>query len=118
VVENAMMAQLCHPERSEGSLNVSGPQRTEMVIDVSLLLNMTMLKGAAVIATALLWVGAVHAQSMFRGDPAHSGKSASQAPRQFHRVKWKFPTGERIIASPAWESKVVDFGGDEGNIYA
>jgi eukaryotic-like serine/threonine-protein kinase len=68
--------------------------------------------------SALLFVSAVHAQSMFRGDPGHSGKSASQAPRQFHRVKWKFPTGDRIVSSPVWENKVIYFGGDDGNIYA
>jgi outer membrane protein assembly factor BamB len=59
-----------------------------------------------------------YAQSMFRGDPAHSGTCAGQAPRQVHRVKWKFPTGDRIISSPVWENKVLYFGGDDGNIYA
>jgi len=59
-----------------------------------------------------------HAQSMFRGDPAHSGTSSAQAPRQFHRVKWKFPTGDRIISSAVAHEKVLYFGGDDGNIYA
>jgi outer membrane protein assembly factor BamB len=59
-----------------------------------------------------------HAQSMFRGDPAHSGASAGPAPRQFHRVKWKFPTGERIVSSPVFQDKTIYFGGDDGNIYA
>ena len=40
-----------------------------------------------------------HAQSMFRGDPAHSGLYASQGPREFHRVKWKFPTGASIVVA-------------------
>jgi outer membrane protein assembly factor BamB len=57
-------------------------------------------------------------QSMFRGDPTHSGTSAAPAPRQFHRVKWKFPTGDRIISSPVGLDKVLYFGGDDGNIYA
>ena len=57
-------------------------------------------------------------QSMFRGDPAHSGVYAAQAPRKFHRVKWKFPTGERIVSSPVFAEKVIYFGGDDGNIYA
>jgi outer membrane protein assembly factor BamB len=59
-----------------------------------------------------------HSQSMFRGDPAHSGTSKETAPRQFHRVKWKFPTGDRIMSSPVWDNKVLYFGGDDGNIYA
>src|SRR5947207_12890992 len=57
-------------------------------------------------------------QSMFRGDAAHSGTYSSQAPREFHRVKWKFPTGDRIISSPVCQDKVLYFGGDDGNIYA
>jgi eukaryotic-like serine/threonine-protein kinase len=68
--------------------------------------------GAAAMALSL------HAQSMFRGDPAHSGTSSATAPRQFHRVKWKFPTGDRIVSSAVAEGKVLYFGGDDGNIYA
>jgi len=70
--------------------------------------------GLGAVAMAL----SAHAQSMFRGDPAHSGTSNATAPRQFHRVKWKFPTGDRIISSPVAEGKVLYFGGDDGNIYA
>src|SRR5206468_331086 len=33
------------------------------------------------------------AQSMFRGNPAHTGVYPGTAPRQFHRIKWKFATG-------------------------
>jgi outer membrane protein assembly factor BamB len=62
--------------------------------------------------------GFAHAQSMFRGDPAHTGTYAGQGPRQFHRVKWKFPTGDRVISSPVCLDKVLYFGGDDGNIYA
>src|SRR5205814_619071 len=58
------------------------------------------------------------AQSMFRGDPAHSGIYPGQAPREFHRVKWAFPTGDRIVSSPVLQDKVLYFGGDDGNIYA
>jgi outer membrane protein assembly factor BamB len=67
---------------------------------------------------ALFCVGFAHAQSMFRGDPAHSGTYSGQAPRQFHRVKWKFPTGGRVISSPVVQDKALYFGGDDGNIYA
>src|ERR1051325_7901095 len=58
------------------------------------------------------------AQSMFRGDPAHSGIYPGPAPREFHRVKWAFPTGDRIVSSPVLQDKVLYFGGDDGNIYA
>jgi outer membrane protein assembly factor BamB len=60
----------------------------------------------------------IQAQSMFRGDPAHTGVYSGPAPREFHRVKWKFPTGNRIVGSPVIQDKVVYFGGDDGNVYA
>jgi len=59
-----------------------------------------------------------NAQSMFRGNPAHTGAYAGPAPRQFHRVKWKFATGNRVISSPVISGKALYFGGDDGNVYA
>jgi outer membrane protein assembly factor BamB len=58
------------------------------------------------------------AQSMFRADQAHSGVFPGPAPRQFHRVKWKFATGDRIVSSPVFADNVIYFGGDDGNVYA
>jgi eukaryotic-like serine/threonine-protein kinase len=58
------------------------------------------------------------AQSMFRGDPTHSGFYAGPAPRLLHRIKWKFATGDRIVSSPVMQDKTIYFGGDDGNIYA
>lgn len=59
-----------------------------------------------------------NAQSMFRGDAAHSGNYAGKGPRTFHQVKWKFPTGSRIVSSPVQLDKTIYFGGDDGNVYA
>ena len=70
----------------------------------------------AVVSLALLQ--GAKAQSMFRGDPAHTGVAGSAAPRQFHRVKWKFPTGDRVVSSPVWQANIIYFGGDDGNVYA
>src|SRR3982750_3348154 len=61
---------------------------------------------------------AIDAQSMFRGDAIHSGTYGGPAPRQFHRVKWKFPTGDRVMSSPVFKDNVIYFGGDDGNVYA
>jgi outer membrane protein assembly factor BamB len=61
---------------------------------------------------------ATHAQSMFRGNPAHTGFFAGPAPREFHRIKWKFATGGRVVSSPVLAGKVIYFGSDDGNIYA
>ncbi|MEP7044665.1 MAG: PQQ-binding-like beta-propeller repeat protein [Dokdonella sp.] len=58
------------------------------------------------------------AQSMFRGDVAHTGAYAGRAPREFHRVAWKFPTGSRVASSPVWSDGILYFGSDDGNVYA
>jgi eukaryotic-like serine/threonine-protein kinase len=57
-------------------------------------------------------------EAMFRGDAAHTGVFATGGPRQFHRVKWTFPTGNRIVSSPVMADGVVYFGSDDGNVYA
>ena len=59
-----------------------------------------------------------HAQAMFRGDAAHSGVYSAEGPRQLHRVKWKFQTGDRVVSSPVYSDGVIYFGGDDGNVYA
>ena len=61
---------------------------------------------------------AAEAQSMFRGNAAHTGTYPGPAPREFHRVKWKFPTGARVVGSPVIQDKVIYFGSDDGNVYA
>ena len=61
---------------------------------------------------------AAESQSMFRGNSAHSGVYAGPAPRKFHRVKWKFPTGSRVVGSPVMQDNVIYFGSDDGNVYA
>ena len=66
-----------------------------------------------------VWLTSVaEAQSMFRGNAAHTGTYQGVAPREFHRVKWKFPTGARVVGSPVMQDKVIYFGSDDGNVYA
>jgi len=62
--------------------------------------------------------GFAQAQSMFGGDSAHTGVSSGPAPREFHRIKWKFATGNRVVSSPVMHDKVIYFGSDDGNVYA
>ncbi|HKE42674.1 MAG TPA: PQQ-binding-like beta-propeller repeat protein, partial [Casimicrobiaceae bacterium] len=69
-------------------------------------------------AAVLLAAGQVDGQSMFRGDTAHAGAYRGEGPRQFHRVKWSFPTGDRIVSSPVYKDGVIYFGSDDGNVYA
>jgi outer membrane protein assembly factor BamB len=70
------------------------------------------------IVALFLSIELVAGQSMFRGDPGHSGICSGNAPHEFHRVKWAFPTGDRIVSSPVLEEKILYFGGDDGNVYA
>ena len=67
---------------------------------------------------ALIAAGEPNAQAMFRGNAAHAGAYASDGPRELHRVKWTFPTGDRIVSSPVHQDGVVYFGGDDGYVYA
>jgi len=70
-------------------------------------------------AMAVLLVSSIaDAQQMFRGGAEHSGIYAGQGPRQFHRIKWKFQTGDRIVSSPVYADGTIFFGSDDGNIYA
>jgi len=69
-------------------------------------------------ATVAMFCLPAHAQFMFRGDASHGGVSQSNAPRQFHRVKWTFPTGQRVVSSPSWYDGMIIFGSDDGNVYA
>ncbi len=67
---------------------------------------------------SLCAAGICPAQSMFRGDASHTGVYTGPAPREFHRIKWKFPTGDRIVSSPVIQDKTLYFGGDDGSVYA
>lgn len=71
---------------------------------------------AAVVALGV--VDAVHAQSMFRGGETHSGVYAGQGPREFHSVKWTFPTGGHVVSSPVSDGSAIYIGSDDGNVYA
>src|SRR5215471_7613015 len=57
-------------------------------------------------------------QTMFRGNPAHTGVYPGRGPREFHRIKWKFPTGSRVVSSPVIYENAIYFGSDDGNVYA
>ena len=73
---------------------------------------------AIAVFVACLTISLTPAQSMFRGDPTHAGVYPGPAPRRIPPVKWKFPTGDRVVSSPVWHEGAIYFGGDDGNIYA
>ena len=72
----------------------------------------------AIVAASCFTAGAAQAQSTFRGDAAHTGVSHDTGPRTLHRVKWTFPTGDRVVGSPVYRDGVVYFGSDDGSVYA
>jgi outer membrane protein assembly factor BamB len=55
---------------------------------------------------------------MFRGNAAHTGVYPGRGPREFHRIKWKFVTGSRVVSSPVTYENAIYFGSDDGNLYA
>jgi outer membrane protein assembly factor BamB len=62
--------------------------------------------------------------TMFRGDPAHTGMSASRAPQQLH-LRWTFDptagtgqTAEPIYSSPVAANGLVYIGSNDNNLYA
>jgi outer membrane protein assembly factor BamB len=57
-------------------------------------------------------------QAMFHGGAEHTGLYAGSAPHEFHRVKWKFATGDRVASSPVYADGAVYFGSDDGRMYA
>jgi outer membrane protein assembly factor BamB len=73
---------------------------------------------AIIAAACALVASGAYAQSMFRGDAVHAGVYRDQGPRAFHRVKWTFATGDRIVSSPVYAEGALYFGGDDGNVYA
>ncbi len=58
------------------------------------------------------------AQTMFRGNPAHTGVYDSAPPAQLKGVKWIFPTGGPVVSSPTVVAGIAYVGSDDGQLYA
>jgi eukaryotic-like serine/threonine-protein kinase len=71
-----------------------------------------------VLAALMLTAGAAQADSMFRGDPAHSGIYAGRGPAQMPTIAWQFHSRGRFIASPAIADGVLYDGSTDGVLYA
>jgi eukaryotic-like serine/threonine-protein kinase len=72
----------------------------------------------ALIVASAIASGIAAGQSTFRGDAVHAGAVNDPGPRRFHSIKWKFPTGDRIVSSAVYQDGAIFFGGDDGNVYA
>lgn len=58
------------------------------------------------------------AQSMFRGDAAHSGRGNGDGPASLKGVKWSFKTGGAVVASPVIADGALFVGSDDKAVYA
>ena len=58
------------------------------------------------------------AQSMFRGNAAHTGVYDAKGPRELRGIKWKFATGGKVLSSPVADKGVIYFGSYDHNVYA
>lgn len=57
-------------------------------------------------------------QSMFHGNPAHTGVYESAGPKELKGVKWAFKTGGPIVSSPAFADGVVYITSLDHRLYA
>jgi len=70
--------------------------------------------GLGVLACAITVFG----QSMFHGNPAHTGVYESPGPKELKGVKWAFKTGGPIVASPSIADGVVYIASWDGHLFA
>lgn len=78
-----------------------------------------------IVLVAVLAAGLIAAASpaaaqpaSFRGDASRAGQPAGEVARTLPQVKWQFPTGDRVVSSPAWADGVLYVGSDDGQLYA
>jgi outer membrane protein assembly factor BamB len=77
------------------------------------------IRTVAPIALALCFcVANVEAQSLFRGNAAHTGVYPGSGPHALGGVAWKFATGGRVFSSPVYDHEMIFCGSDDGNVYA
>jgi eukaryotic-like serine/threonine-protein kinase len=56
------------------------------------------------------------AQSMFRGNPAHTGVYNAEGPRTLTGIKWKFATGGKVLSSPVTGNGLIFVCSDDNNL--
>lgn len=72
----------------------------------------------ALVPLAVALSSPVSAQSMFRGDAAHSGLYQATGPKTFKGVKWSLKTGGAVVSSPVLSGTTVFVGSDDGAVRA
>ena len=83
-------------------------------------------KGILAIVSVLLLYGRNDApaealtghDSMFRGNPQHTGTYVTKAARRFEAVKWKFNANGPVRSSPTLDDDRIYIGSGDGHLYA
>lgn len=75
------------------------------------------LLGAGV-AALCAWAAPAFAQTMFRGDAAHSGRCGEAGPATLKGVKWTFKTGGAVVSSPTLADGSLFIGSDDKALHA
>jgi outer membrane protein assembly factor BamB len=73
---------------------------------------------ARIVMLALLAATPSAAESMFRGNSAHTGVYPAGGPNKLGGVKWAFKAGGPIVTSPAIADGMVYFGAMDGHLHA
>ena len=76
------------------------------------------LRLAIALGLALFASTDTRADSMFRGNPEHTGDYAGPALRQFHKVRWSFQTGDWVVGSAVVDHGRVYVASNDGFVYA
>jgi outer membrane protein assembly factor BamB len=77
--------------------------------------RLALLSAAALLAGPC---GLAQRETQFRGDAAHSGAYATDAPESISHVLWRFQTGGRIFASPVVAEGIVYVGSNDHFLHA
>lgn len=75
-------------------------------------------KSLVLVALASFTSSLCAAQSMFRGNAAHTGVYDASGPRELKGIKWKFATGGKVLSSPVADKGTIYIGSDDHNLYA
>lgn len=75
-------------------------------------------KSLAVAAVVCVAASFSAAQTMFRGNAAHTGVYDGAGPHEVKGIKWKFATGGKVLTSPVMDQGVIFVGSHDYNVYA
>lgn len=76
------------------------------------------MKRLILLSTLVLCPPLIAQDTMFRGNPQHTGVYGGPAVPQFTKIKWQFHTKGQVLSSPAVSGETLYIGSDDHNLYA